>query len=32
MSNHPEKTKERILAGPAPRGIESAHFMTRWEN
>lgn len=32
MSNHPEKTKERILAGPAPRDIESTHFMTMWEN
>lgn len=32
MSNHPEKTKERILAGPAPRDIESTHFITMWEN
>ncbi len=32
MSNHPEKTKEHILASPAPRDIEWTHFITMWEN
>ncbi|MYM19801.1 hypothetical protein GSY69_07415 [Brevibacterium sp. 5221] len=32
MSDHAEKTKERILASPAPRDIEWTHFITMWEN
>ncbi len=32
MSDHPQKTKERILSSPAPRDIEWTHFITMWEN
>lgn len=32
MSDHPQKTRERILSAPAPRDIPWDRFISMWEN